>query len=353
MYPNRCPEPSVHTRGSGLPIAALFLAGGLLLAPAARSAGPAGEDPTVSQDALVRAGTETISVAEFESELRRRGRGLPGQYADPESRRALLDEMIRERLLIAAAREAGYASDPALVRAFEQLMATQYRRDHLEAVLEATTVSDEEVQAWYDGHPELYAVPRKVQAALIRIDLPAGMPERKQDQRRRRAEEALERARDLPPEATGFGALAQEYSEDTASRYVGGVIGWLSEGRRHRWPEPVTDALFALASPGDLDGVVEADGSLWIVRLVDARDGSVRPLESVQDGIRHELTRQQMQRERERFFRKLAAAHKVQVDEARLAAIAAPATPDPRDSPPPAAPTREAAGDGTGQGERE
>ena len=51
--------------------------------------------PSPDTETLAVVGDRTISRARFEREMERRGAGLPGQYATPDERRALLDELIR------------------------------------------------------------------------------------------------------------------------------------------------------------------------------------------------------------------------------------------------------------------
>jgi parvulin-like peptidyl-prolyl isomerase len=273
-------------------------------------------------------------VEHLKQEMARRGGGRPGRFATAEERRALLDEMVRERLLIAAARAAGYDRDPEIVAALERLMAAKFDRDRLDEEPAAVEVSDEEIAAAYEADPERYTVPEQVRAGLIVLEVPAGASAERRAELRQQAETILAEVRDVDP-ARGFGDLARRYSADRASRYVGGVVGWLVRGDRYRWPAEVVEAAFALATAGDAAEVATAKG-LYLVRLIERRPAALRPLADVADGIRRELLRRRYAARREAFFAGLRREIAVEVDAAALDEIGPPAEPRPPEMQPPA-----------------
>ncbi len=303
----------------------LFLAlHAVILLPAAaaadlavtKTADPAG-------DAVVATvGGVAITVERFELEMARRGGGRPGRFATAEERRALLDEMVHERLLVEAARAAGYERDPEIVAALERLMAAKLERERLEEEHPAVEVSDEEIAAAYEADPETYTLPEQVRAALVLLEVPATASAERLAELRQQAATILAEVRDVDP-ATGFGDLARRYSADRASRYVGVVVGWLVRGDRYRWPAEVVEAAFALAAAGDVAEVATAKGR-YLVRLIERRPANLRPLAQVADGIRRELVRRRHAARREAFFAGLRREIAVEVDAAMLDEIGPP-----------------------------
>lgn len=269
--------------------------------------------PGATEPILARVGGVTVTVAEFEREWTRVARSAPTAAPVEARRRQLLDEMIGFRLRVAAARAAGLDRDPELVAAFEKSLVRRFDEQWVESHRADLAVTDEEVAAAYAARQESFRLPARSRAALIWIAADQGTDRRAAE---RRAEKALDEARRLPPETADFGALAVTYSEEPASRYRGGDIGWLAAGESSRWPSEVTAALFALDRPGALAPLVESANGFYLVRLTAREESRLRPLSSVSDTLRSELLRAKHQALRAAQSAALAANFPVAVDEA-------------------------------------
>lgn len=269
--------------------------------------------PGATEPILARVGGVTVTVAEFEREWTRVARSAPTAAPVEARRRQLLDEMIGFRLRVAAARAAGLDRDPELVAAFEKSLVRRFDEQWVESHRADLAVTDEEVAAAYAARQESFRLPARSRAALIWIAADQGTDRRAAE---RRAEKALDEARRLPPETADFGALAVTYSEEPASRYRGGDIGWLAAGESSRWPSEVTAALFALDRPGALAPLVESANGFYLVRLTAREESRLRPLSSVSDILRSELLRAKHQALRAAQSAALAANFPVAVDEA-------------------------------------
>jgi peptidyl-prolyl cis-trans isomerase C len=276
---------------------------------AAQSGGPPGETERV----LAKVGEASLTVAEFEREWTRVARSAPGTSPIDELRRQLLEEMIGFRLRAAAARAAGLDRDPEIVASFERALVRRLDEQWVESHRADLTVTDEELAAAYAARQEDYRMPERSRAALIWIAAAKGSDRKAA---RRRAEQALDEARKLPPAPPDFGALAVAYSEERASRYQGGDIGWLAAGDATRWPAEVVAAIFALETPGALSPLVETAEGYYLIRLVAREMSCPRPLESVRDGLRGELLREKHEALRATQRAALAATYPVFVDEA-------------------------------------
>lgn len=284
---------------------------GCLLGASAFALGSAAAGAT--DQILARVGGVSVTVAEFEREWARAARGAPTAVAVDVQRRQLLDELIGFRLRVAAARAAGLDRDPELVAAFEKALVRRLDEQWAESHRADLAVTDEEVAAAYAARQESFRIPARSRAALIWIAAAQGADRRAAE---RRAEQALDEARRLPPEPAHFGALAVTYSEEPASRYRGGDIGWLAAGESSRWPPEVTAAIFALDRPGAVAPLVESANGFYLVRLTAREESRLRPLASVSDALRSELLRAKHQALRAAQSAALAANFPVAVDEA-------------------------------------
>lgn len=284
-----------------------------------------------AEPVLAVIGDEVITVAEFEDEMRLR----PGYYRETEHRRQLLDQMIRRRALVAEARRQGIDRMPEMRRMIERLLVQRLHETQIDAEIAEAAVSDQEVFDFYQAHQDEFARPARIQGAIIHVAAAAGSEESVRAEKRARIEDALQEAEDLPDEVLHFGQVALEYSDDRASRYQGGVVGWLVNrpGHTYRWDAAVVDGLFALEAPGDIGPVIETDDGFYLIRLVAREDAQTRPLEQVADGIRHRLLRERRAAIGDDLLDALVARHETNIDHAVLGGIAPPV--------PDAAPARE------------
>lgn len=306
----------------------------LLLAVACQEQGASDER------VLARIGEEVITVAEFEREMARRSEGRPTFFQQADNRRALLDELVRQRMLVAEARDAGIADEPEFRALVERMLIQRLRENRLAEKLAASAPSDEAVAAYYQANIEAFSRPARRQVAMIRVDSPAGSDDEQRAAHRARIDAARAAAGELAAEITHFGEIAVAHSDDRSSRYQGGVVGWLIDGpqRRYQWPDPVLEAAFDLDEPGEMTPVIETAEAFYLVRLAAMEPGRVQPLEQVADGIRHRLARERGNELERELFVDIEQRRAAEIDEAMLESIEAPPgiaeEPDPRRVPP-------------------
>jgi peptidyl-prolyl cis-trans isomerase D len=134
----------------------------------------------------------------------------------------------------------------------------------------AASVTDAELQAWLDAHPDLPPQPARarVSVAFLRRTVTA-------------ADSAAARARiaALRAELVGgasFDDVAKRASDDTASGAQGGALG---RGGRGRFVKAFEDAAYALR-PGQLSDVVTTEFGMHLIR-VDERQGDTLDLRHI------------------------------------------------------------------------
>lgn len=273
-------------------------------------------------------GDQEITVAEFKNEMAVRGGGLPGQFAAVEQRQFLLDEIIRYRATVAKARAEGYDQDPQVIAIYERAMVARYQKDRLQAPSERPEVTDEEVAAYYAEHRSDYDRPERYRPAIVFFKSNALATEEKQQELLNRVQQALEEAQALDPAINHFGSVARRYSDDRASRYIGGTIGWLVKhpNRQYKWEVPVVEAVFSLTEPGQFAPVVETEKGYYLIRLVDREAAEPRPFDQVKNGIRHQLIRSRGQQLNQAFEADVLAGINVEVNQDIFLGIEAPAS---------------------------
>jgi hypothetical protein len=274
-------------------------------------AGCGGDAPTEasrpSVPPLARVGDRVLDEAGFESELARwRAARRPVTTAEQ-----VVREWVERESLLKRAMEMGLADDPAVRRDLDQLLVQRWLERELQPGLDAMEVSTEEVKAEYDRDVARFTQPARVRLAVLFQEAPRRSGEASRDEARSRLESARQRVLEDPPlggrgpAAGGFGAMAAEVSDDQASRYRGGDLGWLEPGRfDYRWPRVVLETGYAL-EVGEISGLLETETGFYLVRKTDERASTVIPLEQVESQLRQTLLVRRRQ-EREAAFRQEA-----------------------------------------------
>ncbi len=267
-------------------------------------------------DRLAKVGDSEVTVADLSGELKRR----PGLADTPENRGTLLKELIRRRVLAKRARELGLLEDPEVRRGIENLLIGRLRAVELEPRLGNATVDDEEIANSYAASVERYQQPGMLRLAALHL------PSHKDDATRRTSDREklnLARSRSLDPgpgsDSEGFGSWAIDCTEDQASRYRGGVLGWLHEGGDYPdWRRTAVQIGGRLSQPGEVSEIVETAQGLLLVKLLDRRLPERRSLASVRTEIQRELLRRKRERIENQFDTELLQATPIERDLARL-----------------------------------
>ena len=275
-----------------------------------------GDDVSAPDGWVARVGDEFVTLQDWESEVRMRGGTRPGMFAAAEQREALMDQLLYRRALVQQAERAGLPQRPEVRRSVDQILINQLLQTELRPRQESIDVSDETVEQFYLEHADEYAVPARRRVAMIKFEAGPMASEDRRAAARATAESVLAQARELPESTPGFGTLAREHSTHQASRYRGGVLGWVGEGdpSRYSHPEVVVEAANRMTDPGALSGVVEDDEGLYLVRLVDYQPERVRPLEELAPGIRQRLMRDRFRDVETSYREEILAAAEIEIN---------------------------------------
>lgn len=274
------------------------------------------EDVSAPDGWIARVGNEFVTAEDWESEVRMRGASRPGLFEAAEQREALMDQLLYRRALVQQAERAGLHQRPEVRRSLDQILINQVLQTELRPRQENVDVSDRAVETFYREHADEYRVPARRRIAMIHFELGAGASEETRQAVRATAESVLAEARESSDSMPGFGPLAREHSAHQASRYRGGVLGWVGEGdpSRYSYPAVVVETANAMTEPGALSEVVEDERGLYLVRLVNYEPDRVRPLEELADGIRQRLLRDRFREVETRYRDEVLAAAEIELN---------------------------------------
>lgn len=186
------------------------------------------------------------------------------QLAQSEDARDQVRRQLAElRLFADRAKKEGLDKDPGVVlqlRIFPSFAIQQYVMRRL---FETTTVSPEEIQRYYNEHPNEF---EQVKARHILFSLrpQAGQATSPDKERvRKRALQVLQRLR----AGEDFATLAKEYSDDPGTKENGGDLGYFPRGRMVKEFEEMAFSL----SPGQMSDLVETTYGFHIIKVEDKR----------------------------------------------------------------------------------
>lgn len=227
--------------------------------------------PVPPADLVARVGVREVRVEDLEREAARRSAsGQPSLGGE-----ALLEELIRREVMIDRALKLGLDRDPVVLRSWENLLIGRLRERELEPRLRAVEASADGVDLPRGTNRVPRARPEQRRFAVLQMKVPS----RGSEVARTRAIARLREARDLAARDTaedaGFGSLAVDYSDDQATRYRGGVVGWFtSDPTKSRLPPEVLAAGFGLRWPGEISDVIPtAKDGFYLVKMLESRHG--------------------------------------------------------------------------------
>src|SRR5262245_15148566 len=153
----------------------------------------------------------------------------------------------------------------------------------VDAIRTKTVVPPADIERAYNANIEQYSTPEQIRASHILLKT-----EGKDDAAvKGRAEELLKQAR----AGADFADLAKKNSEDDGSAKNGGDLDYFRRGRMVPEFEQVAFSL----EPGQISELVKTSFGYHIIKLVDKKPGTTRPLAEVRQQISDQLTTERAQ----------------------------------------------------------
>lgn len=239
---------------------------------------PAPVTPPADPNAVViTVGDHKITAAEF-LELTKALNPQFQEVARGAGRRQFAEELIETAILSDEALKRGLDKQP------EAQWQIEFRRENIlagaafEELQKDSTVSDADIQAYYDAHKSEYET-LTARHILVRtkgapMPAPAGKPELSDEEAKAKAEALRKRILD----GEDFAKVAREESDDTVSGEKGGDLGEFKKGMM---VPPFEAAAFAL-KPGEISEPVQTPFGYHIIQV---QTHSVKSLDDVKAQI--------------------------------------------------------------------
>jgi peptidyl-prolyl cis-trans isomerase D len=209
-------------------------------------------------------------------------------------------------------------SDADLAAAFEkskdryrigEKRKIKYALLNVDQVRQSITVPEAEIEAFYKQNLSQYQTPAQVRASHILLKTEGKDEKAVQAQ----AEEVLKQVK---APGADFAALAKKYSEDESNSANGGDLDYFGRGRMVAEFE---QAAFAMKA-GEISNLVKTAFGYHIIKVVDNKPESTRPLAEVRADLEDQLKWQKAQAESEKIAKSLEATIKTPADLDRIAA---------------------------------
>ncbi|OZI22381.1 MULTISPECIES: SurA N-terminal domain-containing protein [Bordetella] len=153
------------------------------------------------------------------------------------------------------------------------------------AATQGVQVNDEDIASYYEQNKQRFGQPERRRASHIMIEVPAGASEDVRKAARAKAEALASQAAADPAR---FAELARANSQDAGSADNGGDLGWLAPGML---AGALEKAIWSL-SKDQVSGVVESPSGLHIVKITEVQPAALKPLDQVRDEITAEIRKQ-------------------------------------------------------------
>lgn len=174
------------------------------------------------------------------------------------------------------------------------------------------TISDADVQAYYNQHKDQYQVKDQVKVRHILIAVPAGADAKTDAAAKAKAEDILKQIKS----GGNFAELAAKNSDDPGSKTQGGELGWLDRGKT----VPEFDKAAFTLPVGQTSDLVKTQFGYHILQVEDKKTAHLRPLDEVKSEIVPVLEQQRVGAAEQTFASQLAAdAKKNGIDKAAAA----------------------------------
>ena len=167
-------------------------------------------------------------------------------------------------------------------------------------------VSDLELRKFYNSSKSRFQKPESVSIQTISIVVAEGSTKEQKADARRRAEDALKKAK-ATKNYEEFGLLAEKVSEDDWRV----MMGDHKSIHRGRMPGPVEKAVFSM-KPGEVSDVIDTGDSLCIARVNSREETKLVPFEEVRPSLKSQLEVEKEAAVRKSFEAKLKRNSKIE-----------------------------------------
>jgi peptidyl-prolyl cis-trans isomerase D len=177
-----------------------------------------------------------------------------------------------------------------------------------QAIRAKIAVTPAEVEQHYNQNIDQFSTPEQVHALHILLKTEG----KDEAAVKKQAEDVLKQAK---ASGADFGELAKKYSEDEGSKTRGGDLNFFGKGQMVPEFEKVAFAL----QPGQISDLVKSEFGFHIIKVLEHKPATVKPLAEVKDQISEQLKWERAQAQAQQLSTKIASEVKTPADLDRVA----------------------------------
>ncbi|VAX37463.1 hypothetical protein MNBD_UNCLBAC01-527 [hydrothermal vent metagenome] len=223
-----------------------------------------GNKDQLSSNIVARVGSWTISKEEFKERLEALKQVMPDyDVSDPEARALVLEELVRQQLLVEEAEKSGLAKQKDIKAAVEEFRRTLIVREVAKKLTEGIAVTDEEAKSFYEEKKDVLVEPMqwhvreivmKTQGAAntLLIDILKGVD---------------------------FSGIAKKHSSSETAQ-SGGDLGFINDVPFAQMANPLLSL-----EVGDVSGVFKGPKGFYIIKLEEKKGGDQIAFEDIKEEI--------------------------------------------------------------------
>lgn len=318
--------------GAGLGLLALGMGAGY--AVGLRAGGSSSGDVAAAGAAGPRVVTFVggeLSAEAVRSRIRDEGPLLAGRYATKEGLRALVQDMVRERILLAEARKKNHHLKPDVARQCDAALLESFLEAEFEAPERQRPISDEDLKAYFAAQQQALSRPAQVRLAHIFLAAPQADTARRERQQRAASSLLAEVKAAMVRDPEAFLSIARRRSEDTRTRPLGGELPLMAEPQvQQLLGSQVAGAVFVEAKPrGLLEQIIETPEGFHLVAVLERAEAASPSFEQVREVLKPRLARERRNTHHTAFVEGLERQAQVHIDEAALESLLVAQPPGP------------------------
>jgi len=274
-----------------------FLSGLFPSRPKPETAAPAATQPEIKGTLLARVDNWVLTVEDFNQKIDILRKLSPDFKIDTfDQKKNLLEELIRQQLLVKEAQSRGFDKKKEIVEAVNEFERGLLVRALLAQLTEDIKVEPKEIEDYYNQYKEAIKEPSQWHIREIVVATP-------------------QQANDILIEllkGADFATLATQYSKAESAK-SGGDLGFIKQAKF-----PQMQIALSSLEVGGLSNVVKGPDGFYIVKLEDKKGGKERQLSEVWDDIKNGLTILKQNQKLQDYIAKLRQGANIEIHEDQL-----------------------------------
>ncbi len=201
---------------------------------------------------------------------------------NPQLKQSLLQQLVHSIVISDLAKKSGFDQKPEIREQMTFFLNGFISNEYLKReIIDNITVPESEMKSYYESHQEEFKLPEMVRARHILIKVDMSLSDKDKETMKKKAENILQKIK----EGDDFSKIANEFSDDQASKVKGGDLGFFSKGRMVKSFE---DAVFSLKK-NEVSDIVETQYGYHIIKAEERKEPSIEPFDSAKDKIKLKL----------------------------------------------------------------